>query len=458
MHIVIVGAGNIGVHLAQIFSSLEYGIVLVDTNGDRLELVSRDLDVATRLGSGADWELLEELLELQPDMLVALTNHDEVNLVACSIAKQLGYPQTVARVRSDQYYKQGRLFFERMFNVDYLIGPERLTADSIANMILIPESINSESFAFGSVLMRTVKIPPRWRKEEIPLMKRGEMELPEQMMVGLIQRHHSAHSHGRGYEELIFPHGHDVLKPGDEVTFIGEKHEVHHLHKFLGVSGKIPKSVVIVGGSLIGVNLARTLEEHGVRIRIIESDYQKCITLSQQLPYTTVIHHDGLDFRFLRSEKVGDAGVFVACTRNDEVNFLAGSMAKELGADRVIISLADTSYLPLINRLGITHAASPRINAANRILSIARERTIASMVSLYENQAEVMEVKVSIDSKIAGIPIRELGPELPKDFLIVVIQSRGRVFMANGTRVMSPGDTVVVISHPKHLNEIKQLF
>lgn len=456
MNIVIIGAGDIGLHLAMIFSQVDYGTVLVDTNPHKLELAARNLDIATRLGSGTDWELLEELMELAPDLFIALTNDDETNLVACTIAKNLGYPQTIARVRHNTYLNPTRLNFEKLFSVDHLIGPERLTADAIANMILIPSSIETENFSHGAVQMRTLKIPPKWRKGNIPLSRRGELELPEQAMVGLIRRHSPSLKNGKA--SLIFPHGTDTIHAGDEVTVIGETDTVRELHKCFDIPTKLPKSVMIVGGSLIGINLAQLLQEKGVRIRIIEQDFDKCTRLSELLPYCTVIQHDGCDCRFLQSERIGNTDVFVACTRNDEVNFLAANVAHDLGCEKVIISLSDINFLPLIARFGIHQAASPRLYAANRILSIARERTIASMVSMYDNQAEIMEIKVSIDSKITGIPIRQLGPQFPKDFLIAFIQSRGRIFIADGTRVLSPGDTVIVISHPKHLNEIKKLF
>lgn len=461
MNIVIVGAGDIGLYLATIFSQFNYGIVLIDIDAQKLEEAARDLDVATRLGSGTDWELLEGLLDLSPDIFIALTDDDETNLSACVIAKNLGYPRTIARVRNANFFNQSRLNFERLFSIDHLIGPEKLTADAIASMILIPGSIATEDFSHGSIQMRTLKVPANWKKGKILLKDQARFALPSQMMIGLIRRQIFQQEGGKKslkQEEIIFPHGNDYLLPGDEVTFIGKSESIRDLHKFFGMSQKQPKAVMIVGGSLIGINLARALQDQSIRIRILDKDYKKCELLSEKLPFATVIHRSGTDYRFLHSEKVEEVDVFVACTRHDEVNFLAAASARELGCEKVIISLSDTNYMPLINRLGIYQAASPRIHATNRILSIASEQTIASMVSMYDNRAEIMEVKVSMHSKIAGIPIRQLGPELPPDFLIVMIQSRGRIFIADGSRILSPGDTVVVISNPKYINEIKKLF
>lgn len=454
MNIVIIGAGDIGLHLATIFSTVEYGIVLIDKDPHKLEMAARDLDVVTKLGSGTDWELLEELLEISPDMLIALTDDDETNLVACTLAKNLGYPQTIARIRAGKYFLQSRLHIERLFSIDYLISPEKLTAEAIANMILVPEAISTESFSHGAVQMRTLKIPPYWDKGAYPLKSRAEINLPEQCMCALIKRKNES----TGREEIIFPHGEDSIKPYDEVTFIGETKAMQEVHKVLGYPTEKTKSVVIMGGSLIGLNLALRLQEVGIFPLIIEKDADKSTLFSRLLPKCTIIHHDGTDYRFLQTEKICDTDVFVACTRSDEVNFLSASAAKDLGAKHVIASLSDINYIPLLNRLGISQSASPRIHAANRIFSIAREKKVASMISMYETRAEIMEVKVSMESKIAGIPIKHLGPELPRDFLIAVIQNRGRVFIADGSRILSPGDTVIVISTPKHMNDIKKLF
>jgi trk system potassium uptake protein len=461
MNIVILGAGHIGLHCARVLSKEENNVILIDKDPAQLEFASREVDVATRVGDGTDWQLLEELTEQKPEMFLALTGSDETNLTACAIAKNLGYGQTIASVRHARYLNCSRVDFGRIFYVDYFVSPELLTAEEIYQCIISPGSITSESFAHGSVQMRTFVVPKNWRKVD---KKLRELSLPEGMMIGLVSRDSAASSNkatktdGLRKMNCFFPHGDDSIKHGDEVTVIGESDVIADAHHVFGILQKPVKSTVIVGGSLIGFQLAKILERRGISVRLIDKDFAKCSVLAEKLTNTTVLHHDGTDFGFLQSEKVGNADVFVACTNSDEVNLLAAILGKEAGCEYVITVISDTHYIPVLTSLGIMHAVSPRINVVNRILSISQEETVASMVSLYDGKAEVMEIRVSMDSRLAGIPISELGPQLPSDFLIAIIQNRGRIMVANGNRILSPGDTVIAITDPKHLKDLRQLF
>ena len=155
---------------------------------------------------------------------------------------------------------------------------------------------------------------------------------------------------------------------------------------------------------------------------------------------------------------MGRAGLFIACTDSDEVNILAAMLAKDEGCSNVITLLTSSGYHPILERLGITSVAAPRVSAANRILSLVLSGRISTVVSLYDNQAEIVEAKVSMSSKVLGIPLTELGPLLPRDFLIAMIENRGRVMIANGNRIVSPGDSIICISHPRHLRDIEAMF
>jgi trk system potassium uptake protein TrkA len=458
MNIVIIGAGDVGLYIATILSKEQHNIILVDKNGKKLQEAASSLDVATREGSGTDWQLLDDLLELSPNLLLALTDNDEVNLVACSIGKHLGYPRTVARVRDNRYLNRTRLDFARIFEVDYFIGPDILVANDILKYMITPGSLAVENFAHGAVQLRTISVPQKWKKYDKPL---SSLNLPKGLIVGLIRREiretksssNFSHAH-----QVIFPHGDDYILPGDEVTFIGETDVIADANHFFNISQKSVQSAVILGGSLTGINLAKLLARRDIHVRIIDKDYDVCCELTELLPSCTIIHHNGTDYEFLLSEKVDQTDVFVTCTRSDETNLMAAMLAKQAGCENVVVMLSNTSYTSLLPQLGINYAVSPRISAANHILSQVLSGKVTSLVSLYENQAEIMEINVSLDSKIVGIPLASLGPLLPKDFLIAMIQNRGRIMIANGNRIISPGDTVIVITNPKHARELEKIF
>ena len=213
-----------------------------------------------------------------------------------------------------------------------------------------------------------------------------------------------------------------------------------------------------MGGSLTSFNLAKILEQQNIGVSLFEKDEEKCNILAEQLPKCSVINRDGTDLNFLIAEKVGYADAFVACTNHDELNFLAAIVAREAGSQNVIVQLANTDYGTLAKQTGISLSVSPRISAANRILSLAHSGKVTSVFSLSESQAEIMEITVSMNSKIVGIPISQLGALLPKDFLIAMIQNRGRIMIAHGNRIISPGDTVIVVTNPRHLEELEKIF
>lgn len=451
MNTVIIGAGRVGSYLAKVLSEEKFDVILIDQNPAALETLTRDVDVAFRVGNGTDWKLLDEVLELSPDFCVAVTGDDEVNLVASSVAKNLGYRRCFARVRGSHYLGRSRFDFGRLFQCDELISPERLVATDMYKYMSSPGSLAVEYFANGAVQLRTLVIPDRWRQRGVALKN---LSLPEGIMIGLIRRR----SEERKTKEIIFPHGEDHILVGDEVTVIGETDVVDDIHLFFGSSRQMVESVIIVGGSLTALNLAMMLERKGVSVRIIDKDPKKCRELAERLQRTVVIMDDGASLDVLLSEKVERADLVVATTGSDEINVMVALLAKQAGCRDVLISMTDRSKLPLVEDLGISHTVSPRISASNRILSLLREETVNSMVTLYEHRAEIAEIRVSNESQLVGIPISELGPQLPQDFLLAVIQNRGRVMIADGNRILSPGDTVIVVTDPEHINELEKVF
>lgn len=449
MNIVILGAGNIGSYLALTLSKENHNVTVIDPDAAALEKVSGMADVAIRVGSGTDWTLIEELMELSPDLFVAVASNDETNLVACTIAKNLGFPKTVARISQTSYLNRSRLDFGRLFFVDHLIAPEIIVAHDIFTCVLNPGNLAVENFAHGAVQMRTLTIPKDWSHGG---KKIAELGLHDNLLVGVIERKLQEK------EDVIFPRGNDLLMPLDEVTMIGDSNVMAQLPTYFGLPQKKVQSVTVVGGSAIGVELCRILQEHEIGVHLIEKDLEKCRKLAEELPNVTVFNQDGTDLNFIRSEKIHLSDVFVACTRSSETNILAAAVAKQAGCDEVIAVISEISLAPLLRNLGIFYTISERESFAKRVHSILLEENVISVSSLYENRAKIMEIKVSSDSQIVGIPIADLSSYLPQDFIIALIENKGRIMIAKGSHILAPGDTVILICSPKHIAELEKIF
>jgi len=322
MNIIIVGAGDLGRFLASLLSKKAHSVILIDKDAKKLEEAASGLDVGTLLGSGTNWQLLDSLIEAKPEIFIAVTKEDETNLVACSLAKHLGIPRTVARVQDNRFLNIARLDFGQIFDVDFFICPELIIAHDIFKCIRQPSSLEVEYFAYGAMQLRTLKIPATFLKGVIPLRK---LELPQGVMIGLILRENA-----EGFDRLIFPHGDDVVLPGDQVTLLGETHQIEEAHHFFGIEQKRIQSVFIAGGSLIGAQLAKILSKRKIEVKLVEKDRVRAKELADLLKECTVIAEDFSDGEFLKEEHVEASDVFIACSDNDELNITACLLAEQL--------------------------------------------------------------------------------------------------------------------------------
>lgn len=444
MKIVLLGAGTRGSFLAATLAE-QHDIIVIDQDPKALEKVARSADVATRLGSGTDWKILEELAELSPELFIAMSSSDETNLVACKIAKKLGIPKTVARIRQNSFLDHSKLEFSELFSVDHLLGTELSVAQELFKYIISPHNQAIENFALGSVQMRTVVIPETFKQAGVPL---SNVKLSDHLLVGIIKRN----------EQVIFPKGSDHLLPGDEATVIGQLDAMQTLPEQLGIP-KIPiSSVVIVGGSGTTIHLCKLLEKQHIHIKIIEQDEVKCEQLAKLFPHSTILNHDECDFSFLQEEGIDRADLFIASTLSHEINILAAALAKEAGCRQVLAIVSDESSLPFLKRLGISYALSEKASLARQIHAIIENGSLVSIASLYDNQAKIVEIKISPDSNLAGAPLSDLNARFPTQFLIAMIENRNGVSVPKGNSTLAPGDTAIVICSPNSVAEMQKIL
>jgi trk system potassium uptake protein TrkA len=450
MNIVLVGNSKLTLHLAEKLSKEDHNIILVDQDAAFLAKVSRTFDIGTRIASKNDWYVLEELKEQDPELLICLTDHDETNLALSAIAKQMGYPSSIVQVEKHAYLDQTRIDYERAFSVDHFVAPDLLAAFDIFERIVNPGSLKIETFAHGSIQMRTFLVPDAWMYKR---RKLKDLALPKDTRIALIQRK------VKGLKELIFPHGEDVIYPNDEITVVGQTNAIlEDIPVFFKLPAKKLDSIVIIGATNIGVQLAYLLEKANVHVRIIDRDLQQCTSLASALDNADVVHHDALDFDFLLMEQIGTADGVVVSTNKDEFNLLIGALAKNAGCPNVISLVSQPELKQEIKGLENVQEVSPWASVTNRISSIIHKYSAVSIASIYGGGAEVVEMKVSKEAKCIGIRLSELGAIFPEEFLIIAIESRGYLTIAQGTSVICPGDTIIAITDEKHRTNLEHFF
>jgi trk system potassium uptake protein TrkA len=332
---IIIGAGKVGFSIAQMLSQEEHDVVVIDRMGDRLDTVAEHLDVQVVSGNGASLSVLKEAGAENAELLAAVTEIDELNIVSCIVARSLGVKRTIARVRNPEYVDLDRMTHKEALGIDLIINPERVTAMAIARLAANAEAENAEFFAEGKIQLLELEIKPEMKAAGTILQ---DLKCPYSFLIVAILRG------GR----VVIPRGKDKLKLGDKIYILAQTHEMREVEKIFGQRHQEVANVAILGGGRGGFYLAQQLENDHVHVKIIEKDITRCRFLAEQLNHSLVIHGDGADLQLLEDENIGATDLFVALTGDDKLNLLVSLLAKHLGAKKTIAQIRRSDYNPLI--------------------------------------------------------------------------------------------------------------
>lgn len=443
MRTIIIGAGKVGYSIAQMLALEKQDVVVIEKDASRQKIVEESLDVQTVLGSGASISVLQEAGVKDADLVVAVTEVDELNMIACLIAKQLGVPRTVARVRNPEYIDTAKIASCSSIGIDLIINPERVTAQMIAKLIEVPEAINVEYYADGKVQLLELRLT-----EEAPVVykKLRDIQMEPPFLIVAILRH----------EQMIIPRGGDQLLPGDLIFVMAETKQMWSVEKMLGKERAKIEDITILGGGRIGFYLAKLLETKNVRVKVIECDLDKCKEISKHLKDTLILHGDGADISLLEEENTGQSDIFVAVTGDDKVNLLVSLLAKHLGVKKTIAQIRRSDYVPLVEKVGVDVAVSPRMLTAGAILKFIRRGDIVSVSLLGGAKAEMLEFIAAPSCRAANKPLRLL--KFPNDAIIGAIVRGNQVIVPTGSAEILPGDHVIVFALPKAISKVEEFF
>lgn len=440
LKIVIIGAGTMGSYLAQLLEAQKFEVVVVDTNTNRLSRIQDQMDVQTLKGEGVDPYIQVKAGVRDAELLLALTNDDEVNLMSAFIAKRLGARTTVARARSPWYSSSRYLSLESSLGVDKIMNPEHLSALEIVRYLDEPDALQLAQFAHGKVQLRTFTMD-----EDSPFVDHAlsEIRLPENVLVVVRTRGNV----------VVIPTGDTVLRPGDKITIMGVAEKLPQAQKLFHARTERVKNVTVAGGGVLGEHLVATLEQRGFHVKLVEKNLERARELSERLTKTQIIHGNATDRGFMEEERLQTSDVFVAVTGDDEDNLMACLLAKELGIDQTVVKLARPDYASLVQQVGISLALSPRHVMAERILTLISRGRIKAMTLLENGQVEVIETVAGHGSPLVGRPLSKLT--LPKGALISTIVHLGETIVPRGQHEIQPGDTVIAIGFKEAVDELE---
>jgi trk system potassium uptake protein TrkA len=446
VRILILGAGDVGLHLAQQLTLENHDVVVIEESRERVLKTQDYLDALVIEGNGASLTTLEQAGIAKTDLLLAVTSHDEVNLMACLSAAQYEVPKRIARVSKPDYYDHTGILPPERLGVNLMINPERECAIESYQLLQSSAAAEFAQFENGLVQLIGVRVRPDAPVAGKRLLEIGKATQKVRALVVAIARH----------GETIIPTGATRIEEGDQVFILGEPRHMADVLPLAGYSRFNLKRVIIAGGSREAWFLAHMLEEHKVGCTVIESDRKRAVALAEDLRRSLVLHGDATDLELLEMEGIGDADGFVAYTGSDETNLLSCLLAKNLGTRRVISLVDRFNYIPLVSRVGVDAAVSPRMAAVNAILSHVRRGSVLAVATLQGTRAEGIEFDVSNRFPHAGIPLAKV--KFPTGSLIGAIIRGDRVIIPGGEDSIRVGDRIIVFVVPESLRQVEDLF
>ncbi|CAA9384800.1 MAG: Trk potassium uptake system protein TrkA [uncultured Rubrobacteraceae bacterium] len=442
MRTVIIGAGEVGFNTARMLSQEGQDVVLVDRDQALVERATERLDALVIHGNGASPRLLAEAGVKRAELVIAASSSDEVNIIACLMAKAQGVRRTIARIHNPDYYDTRDEFAREMLGIDFVIHTEQMAAQEIKAALLVPGAINVDTFAEDRIEVAEVILA-----EDSPAVGQAlkDVRLPEQsLIVGVVRR-----------GEALVPRGDTVLELRDHVLLISGGRRVSEVVAAVSTDTAPVKEVTIYGGGRIGLRLALTLEEAGIAVRVIERDEGRARHVASQLRRGFVLHDEGISRDFLLQERVDRTDAFVAVTGDDRANLLAAMYARQLGARTTIAGVSRGEFAPLADALGVDLTISPRTIAAEAILRFVRKGEVVN-VALLESGAEMIELRVPEKCRVAGRPLSEVG--FPRGAIVGALLRDGAVIIPSGREALRPGDDAVVFTVGEAVDEVERLF
>ena len=450
MKIIIIGSGKVGFTLAKQLSGENHDLVLIDQRAEAMQVADNTLDILCLEGSGASIQILLEAGVRSADLVISVTGSDELNIVCCLIAKKLGARHTVARIRSPEYYREANLL-KKEVGLNMIINPEHAAAQEISRLLRVPSAFSVETFARGLVELIGFPILESDGLAGLSLFEYNKRRSNGVLMCAVI----------RGGEVYV-PNGRFVPQVGDKAYVIGSQREIARFFHTLGRDGNRIRAITVLGGSKIATYLTWAVEKVGMKVRIVEQDPVKCLSLSEKLPDSMILQGDGTDSAVIDAEGLLDTDAFIALTNRDEENLLMAMTAQRHGVKKVIAKMSRPNYIEMMRESGVDSIISPKDITANQISAYVRAmaRSEGSAVeNLYKplgGAIEAVEFTATATTRFLDTPLKDL--RLKPGMLVAAIAREGKIIIPDGSTSIRAGDKVIVMAKSIFLQDLDEIL
>ncbi len=447
MKFIIVGAGEVGYNIARRLAAENKKVVIIDKDINSVRRVTEDLDVQAIHASGSNPKILINAGIKETDILLAVTDSDETNLVAC-LMSNLVSPATrkLARIRHPDFDDYHDLFQNSPPQIDTVINPETEVVKTIRRLIDVPGAIDVGNFADGQVKYVGFHLDDTSDLVGKKLLDFSSCFSGPRPLIAAIIRDN----------DVIVPHGDDRLQANDLIYIVCQADSLIDTMKRFDKKVIPIQRVLIIGGGRIGELLAKRLEADKIKTKIVESNLDRCQYLSEKLNKTIVLHGDGSDQKLFLEENINHNDVVVSVTDDDETNILVTLLVKNLGVENTITRIGKSSYYPLLNSIGIEKVISPRLSAVSSILQAIRKGKVLSDISIFGERGEFIEAIALETSDITGMPLKKIS--FPKGALLVCIIRNGQIIIPAGDSVVNPGDRIILFALKQAVEKLEKLL
>lgn len=450
LKIIIVGCGKVGATLTEQLSNEGHDITLIDKNPRALNALAELYDVMGIVGNGASYSIQMEAGIDAADLLISVTNSDELNLLCCTVAKRVGDCAAIARVRNPDYYEEIDYLREKL-GLAMIINPEMEAAREMTKVLCLPTALEINTFAHNQAEMIKIKIPQGNIMHDHSIVSLAK-KISVNFLICAIERD----------GEVFIPSGDFILQAGDSISFIATRADSRIFLKEIGFQTHQVKNAMIVGGGKSAYYLARRLLASGIDVKIIERDEETCENLSIMIPEATVIHGDGSDEDLLTEEGIEQTEAFVPLTGIDEENIMLTLHAKQVSSAKVITKVNRIHFKKVINSLDLGSVIYPKYITAEAIIAYVRAKqasmdsNIETLYHLFDSKAEAIEFRIEKESAVTNVTLADI--KLKKNLLVATINRNGRIFIPTGTDSIQLGDTVIIVTKHTGFNAIEDIL